>query len=101
MGRISEVTDLVLNDVIEFLNNTNFGGEYNCAIDNYHELFSKYGINLGIDCIADIDSHTPVGSFSSVVTGVDIKADFEEFIQEYYKEVIKSVCNVISTFKEG
>ena len=27
--------------------------------------------------------------------------NFEDFIQEYYRTVIESVCNVISTFKEG
>ena len=100
MERISEVKDMILDEIIEFLMNTNFGGEYDCAIENYRELFSTYGINLGIDCIADIDSYTPIGSRQNMVTSATIKTDFEEFIQEYYKAVIQSVCNVIRTFKE-
>lgn len=101
MGRISEVTDLVLDDIIEFLKNTNFGGEYDCATENYRELFAKYNIDPGIDCIADVDSYTPVGSMKSITTDVTVKADFEDFIQEYYRAVIESVCNAIATFKEG
>lgn len=99
MGMVSEVNDMVLDEIIEYLQNINFGGEYDCATDNYCELFSKYGIDLGIDYIADIDSYTPIGSMQSVVTGATIKADFGDFIHEYYKAVIQSVCNVISTYK--
>ena len=41
-----------------------------------------------------------INSMKSIITGSTIKVDFEEFIQEYYKAVIHSVCNAISTHKE-
>ena len=99
MGRISEVTDSVLDDIIEFLMNTNIAGEFDCATENYHEVFKKHNVDTFCDCIADIDSHTPVGSMQRVVDSVNIKTDMDSFIHDYYEEVIKCVCNVIESFK--
>ena len=101
MGRISEVTDSVLDEIIEYLKNTNIAGEFDCAIKNYHEVFKKHNVDTFCDYIADIDSYTPVGSMQSVVDGANIKTDVDSFIHDYYEEVIKCVCNVIESFKSA
>jgi hypothetical protein len=101
MGRISEITDSVLDEVIEYLKNTNLAGEFDCAIENYHEVFKKHNVDTFCDYIADIDSHTPVGSMQRIVDGANIKTDVDSFIHDYYEEVIKCVCNVIESFKSA
>lgn len=101
MGRVSEVTDSVLDEIIEYLKNTNIAGEFDCAIKNYHEVFKKHNVDTFCDYIADIDSYTPVGSMQSVVDGANIKTDVDSFIHDYYEEVIKCVCNVIESFKSA
>ena len=45
MGRISEVTDSVIDEVIEYLKNTNIAGEFDCAIEKYHEVFKKHNVD--------------------------------------------------------
>lgn len=78
----------LLDEIISYLKNMNFGGEYDCATNNYVDLFKEYGIDDGFfeicECVGD-----------SVIS----KGDLEEFLKDYYKAVIESVCKVIETFK--
>ena len=90
MGRTSEVQDLTLNEIIDYLNNFDYGGEYYPAIDNHMEVLKQYGINEGYWEITQ--------EYGDLIENA---GGLEDFLQDYYKSVIKSVCNVIETFKEG
>lgn len=90
MGRMDEVKDLVLDDIIEYLNKFDNGGEYYPAIDNHMEVFRQYGIDEGYCEI--------IQEYGDLI---ESRGDLKDFLQDYYKSVIKSVSNVIETFKEG
>jgi len=87
---MSEVNDLVLDDIIEILNNFDYGGEYYPAVDNHTDVFEQYGINKGYWEITQVHDDL-----------IQSEGGLKDFLQDYYKSVIKSVCNVIETFKEG
>lgn len=78
-----------ISEITEFINKVDYGGEYNCAIDNHLDLFKQYGINKGYWEICQV-----------IEDMIENKGDLNDFLLEYYKSVIKSVCNVLETFKE-
>lgn len=78
-----------ISKIINYVNNIDYGGEYNCAIDNHMDLFRQYGIDGGYWEICQV-----IGDM------IESKGSLEDFLEEYYKSVIKSVCNVLETFKE-
>jgi len=78
-----------IDEIISFLNNYDFGGEYNCAIDNHIELLQRYGVDNGYWEICRMS-----GDLVETAGGLD------DFLEEYYKSVIKSVCNVLETYKK-
>lgn len=79
-----------IDEIIEFLNNTSYGGEYDCAIENHRDILEEHGV--GDYDMLEIDE----------VCGdmITRRTYFDEFIHDYYKSVIQSVCKAIETFKQ-
>lgn len=79
-----------LDEIIEYLNNVNYGGEYDCAIDNHLDVLTEH--NVDDICMLEIcDVNGDVVTFRTYL---------DEFIHDYYESVIKTVCNAIETYKE-
>ena len=79
-----------LDEIIEYLNNINYGGEYDCAIDNHMEVLKKQNVE-NYDLLEICEGSGDM---------IERKTYLDEFIHDYYKSVIKTVCNAIETFKE-
>lgn len=79
-----------LDEIIEYLNQINYGGEYDCAIENHMEVLKAQNVE-------DYDLLEVCEVCGDMV---ERKTYLDEFIHDYYKSVIKTVCNAIETFKE-
>lgn len=79
-----------LDEIIEYLNQINYGGEYDCAIENHMEVLKEQNVE-------DYDLLEICEVCGDMITR---KTYLEEFIHDYYRSVIKTVCNAIETFKE-
>lgn len=79
-----------LDEIIEYLSNHNYGGEYDCAINNHTDVLKEHNVeDADILEVCDVCGDM-----------VERRTFLDEFIHDYYKSVIKAVCNVISTYKE-
>lgn len=79
-----------LNEIIEFINNMDFGGEYDCAIENHRDVLKEHRV-VDYDVLEITDGCEDM---------TERRTFLDEFIHDYYKSVVKSVCNVIETYKE-
>ena len=77
------------NEIIEVLTNYNYGGEYDCAIENHMDVLKKYRVR-------DSD----LLEICDVYTVTEHRCYFDEFLHDYYKSVIESVVNVLKSFKD-
>jgi len=78
------------NEIIEVLTNYNYGGEYDCAIENHMDVLKKYKVEYpDLLNVCEIYGDEIIN-----------KCYFDEFLHDYYKSVIKSVINVLKSFKE-
>ena len=80
-----------LDELIEYLSNLNYGGEFDCAIDNHIEVLKEHSV-------LDADLLEVCEVYGDMITR---RTYLDEFIHDYYKSVIKSVCNVVEIFKEN
>jgi hypothetical protein len=79
-----------LYEIIDILTNYTFGGEYDCAIENHREVLKEHNVE-------DTDMLEVCEVYGDYITR---RTYLDDFIHDYYKSVIKSVCNVIETYKE-
>jgi hypothetical protein len=79
-----------LDEIIEYLNNITYGGEYDCAIDNHMEVLKEHNVE-------DEDMLEICEVYGDMVTR---RTFLDDFIHDYYKSIIKTICNAIETFKE-
>jgi hypothetical protein len=79
-----------LNEIIEFLHNYNFGEEFDCAIENHRDVLEEHNIS-------DYDMLEIAEICGDMIT---TRTDLEEFIHDYYKSVIESVCKVLESYKK-
>lgn len=79
-----------LDEIIEFLSNVDCGGEFDCAIENHRGILKEHNVE-------DADMLEICEVCDDMIT---TRTYFDDFIHDYYKSVIKTVCDAIETYKK-